>query len=84
MALILSVEDLLTGGSGVLVRGFQLGVMEKPFSHSKIGYVYSAAFWTGFGYYWYQYVDTNDAILEDRITKLRQKREQRTLKEGTV
>ncbi|CDR44091.1 CYFA0S13e03224g1_1 [Cyberlindnera fabianii] len=59
---------------GVIVRGFQLGVLNRPFSSGKMGYVYSAGFWTGFGYLFYQMVDKNDEIIEGRVKQLKESR----------
>lgn len=72
------MERLLTSNCariiGVLVRGFQLGVLNRPLSSGKAGYVYSAAFWTGLGYVFYKVVDHNDALIEQRVNQLQDAR----------
>jgi hypothetical protein len=56
------------------VRGFQLGVLNRPFSYHKIGYVYSGLFWAGFGYLFYKVVDHNDALIEQKVNQLHEAR----------
>ncbi len=63
--------------SGVLARGFQLGILRRPWGHFKMGYVYSAALWTGIGYFFYKVVDAEDEILNERVKKLHEARARR-------
>lgn len=42
-----------------------------------MGYVYSAALWTGFGYLFYKGVDAEDEILNERVKKLHEARARR-------
>lgn len=62
---------------GVIVRGFQLGLQNKPFNTNMSGYVLSGAAWSGIGYMFYQFVDSNDEVIEERVKRLHEARERR-------
>ncbi|AWU75169.1 uncharacterized protein C5L36_0B04205 [Pichia kudriavzevii] len=61
---------------GVGVRALQMGIRQAPLLHAPMGFVYSAAFTTGVGYFFDQWVENNNELLELRLAKLKKIREE--------
>lgn len=61
--------------TGIGVRALQMGIRQAPIFHAPMGFVYSAAFTTTVGYYFEQWVQKNDELLELRLAKLKKLRE---------
>ncbi|ONH73503.1 hypothetical protein BOH78_3023 [Pichia kudriavzevii] len=53
-----------------------MGIRQAPLLHAPMGFVYSAAFTTGVGYFFDQWVENNNELLELRLAKLKKIREE--------
>ncbi|CCH41847.1 hypothetical protein BN7_1386 [Wickerhamomyces ciferrii] len=63
---------------------FQLGILRKPFNYNNMGYVYSAALWTFFGHLFTKGVESQDALLQDRVDKLKAARAARAARHSAA
>lgn len=61
---------------GVTVRLYQQGMRKLPFSYYPMGYIFSAGFWVGIGYFFENWKENNDRLLNKRIENLHKMRSQ--------
>lgn len=55
---------------GAAVRGYQIGIKQRPWTYKPMGYVLSAGAWTVIGYAFYCVKDRQEALLEKRVATL--------------